>query len=251
MTDRAPETLPYRGTPGIEAWEIDPRAGDLHVSISREPPPAPSQAVETQWEKLAALNPRMFDGPVLNVLTFDPERNEILARRDGFKRLSVQPQVATGVRILAVSAIIAARDTAGREYVLLGRRAPQTRIYGGMWELGPSGGVSVPPLNVDSLNLQDLCHSIADEISEEVGLSVASLGTPVAYVRDLVAHSDDLTIRFSLGRLEEVAHLARPANWEYTETVWMPVDSASQFDTDETIAASRATFRVLGWLNMH
>ena len=109
----------------------------------------------------------------------------------------------------------------------------------------------MPPLNVEHLSLADLCASLRDEIIEEVGLTAPLRATPVAYVRDHLACSDDLVIAFSLGDLEPVQHLARPANWEYEETHWMPLDCASQFDGDETIAATRAIFRLLNWLPMH
>jgi len=251
VPDKVPPMLPYTGIPGIESFELDPRAGALHVSISRERPPLPTNAIEAEWAKLTAANHRMYDGPVLAVLGFDQECNQVLARRDSFKRLAVQPRVHTGVRLLAVTALLEAVDEMGRRYALLGRRAQQTRIFGGMWEIGPSGGVSVPPANVDRLSLDDLCLSLHEEISEEIGLTVPRQGEPLAYVRDLVAHSDDILIRFSLGKLGDVADLARPANWEYEQTLWMPIDCASQFDTEETIAATRALFRTLGWLPMH
>ena len=251
MAGHVPPLQPYTGIPGILAWEIDPRAGEVSVVVSRDRPPPPTAAVDEEWARKVAANERLYDGTVLSVLAFDQERNEILTRRDSFKRLSVQPRVPTGVRLLAVTAVLEAVDQSGRRHVLLGRRGRQTRIFGGMWEMGPSGGVSPPPANVEHLTLEDLCASLHEEISEEIGMRVATTGMPLAYVRDLVAHSDDLIIRFSLGALEEVVDLARPANWEYEETVWMPIDISSQFDTDETIAATRAAFRVLGWLPMH
>ena len=242
---------PYAGIPGILAWEIDPRAGEVSVVVSSDRPPAPTAAVDQEWARMVAANNRLYDGTVLSVLAFDQECNEILTRRDSFKRLSVQPRVPTAVRLLAVTAVLEAVDQSGRRHVLIGKRGRQTRIFGGMWEIGPSGGVSPPPANVEHLTLADLCASLHDEISEEIGMKVAHPGMPLAYVRDLVAHSDDLFIRFSLGALDAVADLARPANWEYEETLWMPIDSAVQFDTEETIAASRAAFRVLGWIPMH
>lgn len=251
MPSDVPSMQPYTGIPGIMAWEIDPRAGELSVNISRERPPAPSHAVNEEWARQMAANPKLYDGAVLSVLAFDQERNQVLTRHDSFKRLTVQPRVPTGVRLLAVTALLEAVDRSGRRHVLLGKRGEQTRIFGGMWEIGPSGGVGPPPANVSHLTLSDLCASLREEISEEVGMRVAQVGTPLAYVRDLVAHSDDVFIRFSLGALEEVTDLARPANWEYQQTLWMPTDIATQFDTDETIAATRAAFRLLGWIPMH
>jgi hypothetical protein len=41
------------------------------------------------------------------------------------------------------------------------------------------------------------------------------------------------------------------ANWEYSETKWLPIDAVAQLDASsagEIIAATRAMFRVLGWV---
>ena len=246
----SPFQPPYSGTEGILAWIIDPRAGDLHVRMSDEPPSPPSDAVEREWRTRCEANPRLYDGAVLSVQRFHPETNEIVAVRDSFKRLTVQPRVHTGVQLLAVTAVLEAADAMGRRFVLMGQRSRQTRIYGGQWEVGPSGGVSPPPPEVQSLSLDDLCRSLADEVSEEIGMQLPSKGEPLAYIRDLEAFSDDIIIRFRLGALEDVASAARPANWEYEATVWMPIDSVSQFDGPETIAATRAAFRMLGLIDM-
>lgn len=248
---RGPHTTPFEGVEGIQAWDIEPRAGELQLEISRERPPAPTEAVLAQWNVLLAQNPRMYDGGVLSVLTFDPEHNTIHARRDSFQRLAVQPKVPTGVRLFAVTAALTAHDSTGREYILLGRRGTNTRVFGGMWEIGPSGGVGLPPANIQQLSYQDIAASLREEISEEIGLELPALmqGTPIAYLRDHIAFSDDLLIRYSLGLLDDVSHLARPRNWEYSEVLWLPTDTVSAFDTPETIAATRAAFRMLRWLD--
>jgi hypothetical protein len=239
--------IPLRSIPGVTAW---PLSGLPRVRMTRPGgPPEVSQAVEARWAELCAENPRYFDGPVLSVVTFDPEANEVLCRRDRYMRLAVQPQVATGVQQLAVTAVLTASDAMGRKHVLLGRRSPQTRIYGGMWELGPSGGVAPPPLNVDELPEDALLSHLADEVSEEVGLELRG-GRGVAMVRDHVAHSDDVCIECDLGPLEALG-ASGPANWEYTETVWLPVDAVAQFDegnAGEIIAPTRAVLRILGWV---
>jgi hypothetical protein len=240
--------IPLRSIDGVTAWAL---RGLPRVRMTRPAgPPEVSGAVEARWRELCAENPRYFDGPVLSVVTFDPEGGEVLCRRDRFMRLAVQPRVATGVQQLSVTAVLTARDSSGRRYVLLGRRSPQTRIYGGMWELGPSGGVAPPPLNVDALEGEALLAHLADEVSEEVGLEVRG-GRGVAYVRDHVAHSDDVHIECDMGAIEALG-ASGPANWEYTETRWIPLDTVAQFDEGfaaEIIGPTRAAFRVMGWVN--
>ncbi len=264
----APRSIPYTGIESITAWEIDPRAGDLNVILrSRRsgawapPPLAAESAVEARWAELCSLNPRLYDGPVLSVLHFDPEHNIILAQRDSFKQLAVQPNVTTGVRLLAVTAMLTSRDARGREHILMGQRGTGTRIFGGMWEVGPSGGVPVPPAGVEELTFQDLRRGLLDEIQEELGDEAARIisnagtaGVAVAYIRDHAAHSDDVVLRFTLPPLEEVAHLAGVANWEYSSALWVPVDTLAQWDTpntpNPTIDATRAALRVLGYIDV-
>lgn len=239
--------IPHRGIPGIEAYPLRALPSLL---VERTPAPPLTGAAEERWEAMVRANPRHFDGPLLAVVSFDAERNEVLARRDGYARLAVQPQVATGVQQLSVTAVLIARDGGGREYVLLGKRSRETRIFGDMWEVGPSGGLPPPPLNVDVLEPEAVMSHLADEIEEEVGGVEVSGGRAVAYVRDQVAHSDDICIAYDLGPLEKLAGL-RPGNWEYTEVRWLPVDALAGVDTleaDRIIGATRGLFRALGWV---
>jgi 8-oxo-dGTP pyrophosphatase MutT (NUDIX family) len=240
----------------IPFTEVFPIAlGPLTVIISRAAPPANSGAVDAAWAKLIARNPRYFDGPLLSVVSLGPASteqpsNEIFVRRDRFSRLAVQPGVMTGVRILSVTAVLVARDAGGAEHVLLGRRGTGTRIYAGMWELGPSGGLHDPPAAVESLDQAAVFSHLADEIAEEVGLHVDH-GTPVCVARDHFAMSDDIVFTCEVGPLEDARGKASAANWEYSEVTWLPVAEAARFDEEharDIIAPTRALFRMLGWL---
>jgi hypothetical protein len=247
LTVGLPVMIPLRSIEGVTAWPLRemPR-----VRITRPAgPPEVSGAVQARWDQLCAEYPRYFDGPILSVVTFDPDACEVLARRDRYLRLAVQPQVATGVQQLSVTGILTAHDASGRKHVLLGRRAPQTRIYGGMWELGPSGGVPAPPAGAEELGREWLMRHLADEVSEEVGLELRG-GHAAAFARDHFAHSDDVNIECDLGLLEDVPR-AQPANWEYTEVRWLPIDMVAHFDANNAAAiirTTRAVFRVLGWV---
>jgi hypothetical protein len=241
-------TLPLRSIPGIIAWPV---RGELTVRISSEPAPAPTAPVLEQWAKLIRDNPRHYNGPLLSVVTLDLDRGELLCRRDNYQRLAVQPTVPTGVHQLAVTGILTATDGGGRQYALLGRRSHETRIHGGMWELGPSGGVVPPPPNLNTMTTADLIRHLADEVAEEVGLDLPP-GHVVALVRELAAFSDDIAIACDLGSLEAVSPRTSAANWEYTEVLWLPLDAVRQFDQaneGEIIGATRALFRVLGWID--
>jgi hypothetical protein len=239
--------IPLRSIEGITAWPLK----ELPLVTLTRPsgPPEVSPAAEARWRELCAENPKHFDGAILSVVTFDPEANEVMCRRDRYSRLAVQPQVPTGVQQLAVTAVLTARDQSGRKHVLLGRRSRHTRIFGNLWEVGPSGGVPPPPASLDALPPDALLHHLADEVAEEVGLELHG-GNAVAYIRDHTAFSDDVCIECDLGPLEALGASA-PANWEYTEVLWLPVDTVAVFEeanAGEIIAATRALFRVLGWV---
>ncbi len=258
--------------PQVEVFPLVAGGGPLRVVVSRAVAPAHTDAVEREWARLLAKNPRYFDGPLLSVMNLGmagavsdvldggPDSgqadhgalatNEIIVRRDRFSRLAVQPAVQTGVRILSVTGVLTARDRAGAEHVLLGRRGKGTRIYDGMWELGPSGGLSEPPVAVDVLDEGAVFSHLADEISEEVGLHVER-GTPVGVARDHFAMSDDIVFVCDVGSLEEVRSRSGPTNWEYSETAWVAVREVAAFDAahaGEIIAPARAIFRGLGWV---
>lgn len=236
----------YAAIQDSQAWGVS----DLTVRISREAPPAeaaPGSEAHAEWERQRAANPRLYNAPILSVVSFDAEAGEMLARRETYQRLVIQPRVMTGVRLLGVTGILVARGEGGEEHVLLGRRAPDVRIYGGMWELGPSGGVGVPPRSVETLTAEHLTSFLSDEAEEEVGLEVGS-ARPVAVVRDLIARSDDVALRVEVGELGAVA--ARPVSWEYTQTAWVAVRELAAFEAKfagEVIGPTRALMRLMGW----
>jgi hypothetical protein len=194
------------------------------------------------------------------VVAIDAELGVMHVVRDEFKRLAVQPQVRTGVQILSITGAITARDAAGREYALLGRRGRGTRIYGGMWELGPAGGIPPPHLSSKRLNEDAAAAHVMEEAEEELGLSLRrdDIGPVRLIVRDTIAHSDDLTfwVRHeeagSWERLSKQLGTARATQaWEYEETRWVALQELAAFDetdADEIIITSRAVFRGLGWI---
>ena len=241
--------------PRVEVFPLAPGGGTLRVTVSRGVVPVNTGAVDQAWAKLMAANPRYFDGPLLSVLNLGPAdatqpTNEVMVRRDRFSRLAVQPGVQTGVRILSVTGVLTARDGDGREHVLLGRRGRGTRIYGGMWELGPSGGLQDPPAPVTELDEAAVFSHLADEVQEEAGLLVEH-GRAVGVARDHAAMSDDIVFVCDMGPLHEVQGRAGPANWEYEETRWLAVADAAAFDAAharEIIPPTRALLRAFGWV---
>lgn len=240
----------------------------LRIDIAPAVRVTDDHATEKRWGEMLAANPRLYSGPLLAVVSIDFEEGVIHTRRDEFKRLAVQPQVKTGVQILSVTGVLTARDAQGSEHVLLGRRGRGTRIYGGMWELGPSGGLTPPAALTTTLDERDARRQVLEEAEEELGLQLGShvdnspAPSPahgvVLYVRDTIACSDDLVIPLrheeagSMERLDAALKQQRATHaWEYEETRWVALDELAAFDAQhasEIIITSRAVFRGLGWV---
>ncbi len=215
----------YADIPLVEIVPLDERAS-LRVVISREDAPGPSEAAHREWDRQVSLNPRLFPGQILAFMGLDETRSEILSRRDSYVRLAVQPAVATGARLLSVTAILLASDGAGAEHVLIGQRADSVRNYPGLWEVGPSGGVVVPPRAVGELGADLIAASALEEIAEEVGLVAGSGAVPLfpqapcALLRDHGAKSDDIVVPVRVGA--PLGELRLERNWEYSQTQWVP-----------------------------
>lgn len=227
-------------------------AGNLkQVSITIAPglPPPPESvrdATDRHWSQLRAENQRHFDGPILSVESLALDRGLIFCRRDGYKRLAVQPEVPTGVVLLSVSAILTALDPRGVVHTLLGRRGRQTRIYGDMWELAPSGGVDAPPPGQSHISWKGLIAQLQSELLTETGLAEPLQHAEfIAAIRDPGAFSTDLVIRARLA--PTIDHLKPTlANWEYSELRWLPLADLPRFTAAEpTIATTHALIPLL------
>jgi hypothetical protein len=249
-------SAPGAAITGTDAWG-PPDARGLTIAVddapARQQPDSLRRRVDELWARACAENPRMFDGPLLAVDSFDPARGRMSCRRDTFRHIIARPSVDTGVELLAVSAVVVARDRAGREHAFIGRRGVQTRIYGGLWELGPSGGITPPAQGVREIGMEGVLAQLDAEMGEEAGLSIAGAETSIAgFVRDHIAFSLDILVSVRPSEaIEELAQRGASHTWEYAESHWIPVDEIGAFDREhaaEIIAPTRAAFRLLGWV---
>jgi 8-oxo-dGTP pyrophosphatase MutT (NUDIX family) len=158
----------------------------------------------------------------------------------------VQPEVATGVEQLSVTGVLLARDADGTQRVLLGKRSAGTRMYAGMWELGPAGGVEAPAADVGEVGLEALVKELAREVREESGLDITGCPTrAAALVHDAMAHSYDVVLLVEVGSVPA----ARAANWEYEEVRWVRVREVAALLRAEragVIPPSRMLLEMLG-----
>ena len=233
--------------PEVAIWPW-PSGSELHVRIEPRASTPADETADAEWVRQCAANPRLFDGPILSIAGLSPG-SEIRARRESYKRLSVQPAVDTGVEQLSVTGIVLASDDAGAEHVLMGRRAADTRIYGGLWELGPSGGVD-PPAGRLSLCEGDLLEQLQRELNEETGLSTRLRDVRIdALCQDLAARSCDIVLVCRVPDMEDFALPASKTRWEYGEVCWVPLREMRRFDAEnDLIPPSRALLRHLGWV---
>lgn len=241
---RAPDLC--RGS--IDLW----RCEGVRVEIVPAPevPDDIARRTEARWAELVGANERLHDGPALSVDAFDPETGRIVAHRDGYARLAVQPEVDTGVVMLAVGGVLTASDASGDEHVLMIRRHEQTRLYPGLWEAGPAGGID-PVGGVDSLGFDDLIGELARELEEEAGLREPLVRPRVAILyRDNLARTIDVVIRASLGlSVERLREVAGETHWDASEVRWVPVRELTGFvRAHETLDATIAQLEVLGLL---
>lgn len=247
-------TRSFDELPGITVWPAHDPGGPI-VSIEGDAPPLPTDLApraDASWARLCAANPRLFDGPILSLERFDPGRGLVACRRSSYKRLSVQDEVPMGVTLVAVNGVVTARDAGGREHVLLGRRSPGNRMYGGRWELAPAGGLEPPTADgplARVLVLAQLRAELREECALDEPVDSARLA---AFYRDDIARSFNIVFRVALAPPIHALRAHAPGRaWDCDDVLWLPLDDVPRFDREQgsqTIDATRALWRVLGWV---
>lgn len=204
-------------------------------------PPPPTPEVLLLWEEARRHIPRLYNGPVLSVTSIDVQRGIIHCRRDTYQRLIVQPRINTGTRQLSITVVLTAPGPDGRPHILLGRRSAETRMYGNLWELGPSGGVEPP--ETAELSHEQLTAEALREVAEETHLDVQTARTEaIGITYDPLARSYDIILRLMLETLPAV----QPRGWEYTRIAWFPLHTIRQYvPTSQLIPPSRLLLEVL------
>jgi 8-oxo-dGTP pyrophosphatase MutT (NUDIX family) len=210
----------------------------LQVVIDRTPRANDrSEAVEQAWQGLCVQNPRYFNSKILAFDSYDPSTGVIRASIEQYKHHAVRDVVDVGISLLAVTAMLVAGGENHMEY-LLGKRSPELHRYGGLWELGPSGGVDVPRFR-KTLNSKRIVAEISREVSEEVGIKISNPPYhPIALVHDDEVGSTDIAIQILLDDLPSLK-----LNWEYTQTRWMSLDElyqSTQKNAEEFIPTTTA-----------
>ncbi len=229
------------------------RGASVRVLIGAGALPEPDELTAREWAARAKRNPRLFDGAILAVesIGFSSSNGDVTieARHDRYQRLAVQPTVDNGVRLLAARGVVSASDVRGVERVFVGQRDARTHVYGGMWELGPSGGIQPPGAGVRELSFADVVALYGLELREEAGLEIAgSRCEPLAICDDVAARGVDVVIGVSLADLLGSIE-GSPRDWEYSAVRWVAVEEFAGFAKSVDLSPpSVAIAGMLGWV---
>ncbi len=257
-------------TPGgpIEVWSIlgRPFRAELHPRPhDADPPdadiPGGPEAVDACWARLRAANPRLHDGPILGVRRFDAAAARLVCEPERYRRFAVGAELPLGVEAVGVSGLItrSGRTADDDPEVLLACRGAGVRIYAGLWESAPRGGVPPPdgllePPGPRELSLADFARALADEADEELGaasdarLPMPAL-TPVAIVRDAGARSLDVVLAGHLtGRAAGAWIEVAGRGWEYAAIAWTPIPELPRRPDLPLSPPCEALMLAMGWL---
>lgn len=241
--------------PDLPRLALIPAGPRLSIRIEPGTPGAdPGAAADSAWAQMCAENDRLHDGPILAVRSIDGAASTITCARSRYRELALQHHPAVGdrgVRMLGVKGLITGRDRAGREHVLIARRGPQTRIYGGLWELCPGGGVDVPA-DASTISHDDLARTVVHEAEQEMGvkLAAADCRPPAALVQDDTAFSLDLIVPVAWpGTVDPRRGLcaADGCEWEYLDAAWLALQEVGAFAAANCHAITPPTLAVWRW----
>lgn len=214
-------------------------------SLFGAPEPEPSPAMLERWDALRRANPRLFNGPVLGVRGAEVTPGGVRLTLGLGSYLTLCTQEPDGPRLVQGSVTGLVRGADGR--VLLGRRGASTRLYPGLWELAPSGGIDPPasgPGPAWALGGADVLAQLRRELREEVGGGLQIEGArALALVEDDAGPSCDVVVGAS------VRGEPGGGSWEYAEWRWVAPGGLGAFGAVHRLSPpTRALLRALGMM---
>lgn len=172
-------------------------------------------AIEAVWAEGTARRPELFDGEILSLVSFAPERigaslvpyRLVHARRalpHLAERIPAQPMAVSGI-------------TRCRNGLIFGQRSPVVSGSAGLWELAPAGSLDRGSLRQDGS--VDLRAAIAAELESELGIgadAIRALAVEGA-VENIVTRLWDVVIglELTLGKPEVLRRHAERGSGEY------------------------------------
>ena len=246
--------ISYQDIWGIELIPTPPnRPHEIDLGVIEGPliTGAAASQLDLLWMLEKETNPELFDGPILVIRVDDLREGDLLVRRWSYKRHFCLQN--TLFRSLGVQGLVIGRDHAGTEHLLLGRRSSSVRMYPGLWENAPSGGVPPPPTGVDELHRDHILKALMSEGLEEIGLSLhPQYAQFIATLEDQTARSFDLVFRLELGVAINSTGLPcaihEDGRWEYADAAWVPMTNLRNWVEQNAHAVSPPTRALTRWL---
>ena len=217
-----------------------------------------AELIDAAWTELCAANPRLHDGQILAVDSFDNPTGTFVVSPARYRYLAAQRYTLQagplagvtvpdlGIRLLGVKAMITAMGSDGQEHVLILRRSSGVRVYGDMWEIGPGGGVELPHApnthsdtasNPAALTWHDLLASLAREAREELGVELdLQCDGPLLHgvYADHIAASHDVVLSYRWKATVDPkagwCHIGQ-RDWEYSDAAWLAKADAASWAT--------------------
>ncbi|MFG0313969.1 MAG: NUDIX hydrolase [Phycisphaerales bacterium] len=205
--------------PGVEMTiTLEPIEDFRQIRIDRTSAPSldpeAQRLIDDAWAKLCAENPRYFNSPMLSFESSSSHNADIVASVRPYMLHAVRDTIDVGISLLAVTAVVVLDDR-----VLIGKRSTHSHRYGGLWELGPSGGIDGPD-HADAIDREGLLAEALREVEEEAGFFPEVIRHhAVALIHDHLVGSADIAVV-----MEIKAPQALRVNWEYDETRWVTLD---------------------------
>jgi len=148
---------------------------------------------------------------------FDSSTGVISDTVEQYKHHAVREEVDLGIKLLAVTGVLAAHDTDGQPRFLIGKRSPSTHRYGNQWEFGPCGGIDVPAQDINALVFDAIVGELGREAMEEAGIDLSgATPSPIALVHDDAVGSVDIAILVELAEIPQTE-----SSWEYVDQAWV------------------------------
>ena len=188
----------------------------IYIDRTSSPSLAPEaqHLIKDAWAELSAKNPRYFNSPMLSFESASTKNATISASIRPYMHHAVRDTIDVGISLLAVTAVLMLEDR-----VLIGKRSTQSHRYGGLWELGPSGGIDVPDHD-DVIDRECLLAEAIREVEEEAGFAPAVRRYDVvALIHDHLVGSTDLAVVMEIESPQSL-HI----NWEYDDTRWLKLE---------------------------
>ncbi len=233
-----------------------------------------AELIDAAWGELCSTNTRLHDGRILSVDAFDASSGVFDASPAPYKHLAAQgytlnagPRAGAtvpdlGVRLLGVKALITAAGRDGQDHALILRRSPEVRVYGNMWEVGPGGGVELPPALAATvaaspgsceLTWTDLLAALWREAMEELAVDLAiHCHTPLLHgvYADQVAKSFDVVVGYRWKEMVDPkagwCHIGQ-RDWEYSDAAWLAKADAVRWAAHAKLVSPLARVVLAEW----